>query len=194
MVGHHHIAHQQESIRSPNSAELLDEHIPCPRCCEQGQPPVATEGHKMKLTLPVVALQSPRHSAKFPPSNTEGGAPSPSPHYTPMKCSSGILSSHAAVKRKRKPAPGPPVCARAGEIANPGWSAECWRILGADERPEAGDVAAFPLTGGGTAFSGHSGFITSDGNISAHGDGVYQTPNQFAPTVPGIVFRRYICD
>src|SRR5260370_22709156 len=26
-----------------------------------------------------------------------------------MKCSSGILSSHAAVKRKRKPAPGPPV-------------------------------------------------------------------------------------
>src|SRR3989442_4718232 len=26
-----------------------------------------------------------------------------------MKCSSGILSSHAAVKRKQKPAPGPPV-------------------------------------------------------------------------------------
>src|SRR6266699_3460499 len=62
MVGHHHIAHQQESILSPNSGELLDEHIPCPRCCEQGQPPVTTEGHKMKLTLPVVALQSLRHS------------------------------------------------------------------------------------------------------------------------------------
>src|SRR6266567_5887321 len=108
MVGHHHIAHKQESILSPNSAELLDEHIPCPRCCEQGQPPVTTEGHKMKLTLPVVALQSLRHSTpKSPPSNTEGGAPSP--HYTPMKCSSGILSSHGAVKRKQKPAPGPPV-------------------------------------------------------------------------------------
>src|SRR5712692_5883396 len=46
-------------------------------------------------------------AAKSPPSNTEGGAPSP--HYTPMKCSSGILSSHGAVKRKQKPAPGPPV-------------------------------------------------------------------------------------
>src|SRR6266567_56180 len=62
MVGHHHIAHKQESILSPNSGELLDEHIPCPRCSEQGQPPVATEGHKMKLTLPVVPLQSRRHS------------------------------------------------------------------------------------------------------------------------------------
>src|SRR6266481_3717720 len=109
MVGHHHIAHQQESILSPNSGELLDEHIPCPRCSEQGQPPVATEGHKMKLTLPVVALQSRRYSTpKSPPSNTEGGAPSP--HYTPMKCGSGILYLHAAVKRKQKPAPGPPVC------------------------------------------------------------------------------------
>jgi len=26
-----------------------------------------------------------------------------------MKCSSGILSSHVAVKRKERPAPGPPV-------------------------------------------------------------------------------------
>src|SRR5712692_5875982 len=108
MVGHDHIAHQQESILSPNSAELLDEHIPCPRCSEEGQPPVTTEGHKMKLTLPVVALQSRRHSTpKSPPSNTEGGAPST--HYSSMKCSSGILSLHASVKRKQKPAPGPPV-------------------------------------------------------------------------------------
>ena len=87
-----------------------------------------------------------------------------------------------------------PRCARAGEIANPGWTPNCWRTLGADEIPQAGDVGAFPLTGGGSAFSGHSGIITSDGNISAHADGVYQVPNQFAPTVPGIVFRRYICD
>jgi RHS repeat-associated protein len=87
-----------------------------------------------------------------------------------------------------------PRCARAGEIANPGWDSRCWRVLGASEPPQAGDVAAFPLTGGGSNFSGHSGFITSDGNISAHADGVGQVPNQFAPTVPGIVFRRYICD
>ena len=37
---------------------------------EQGQPPVTTECHKMKLTLPVVPLQSLRHSTpKSPPSN-----------------------------------------------------------------------------------------------------------------------------
>src|SRR6266568_6581215 len=108
MVGHDHIAHKQESILSPNSGELLDEHIPCPRCSEQGQPPVATEGHKMKLTLPVVPLQSRRHSTpKSPPSNNRGWGTLATQH--PMKCSSGILSSHGAVKRKEKPAPGPPV-------------------------------------------------------------------------------------
>jgi RHS repeat-associated protein len=87
-----------------------------------------------------------------------------------------------------------PRCARAGEIANPGWEPHCRLILEADETPQAWDVAAFPLSGGGSRYSGHSGFITSDGNISAHADGVEQVPDQFAPTVLGIVFRRYICD
>jgi RHS repeat-associated protein len=88
-----------------------------------------------------------------------------------------------------------PRCARAGEIAKPGWNPKCWRTLGADEQPAAGDVAAFPLSGGGDAYSGHSGIITSDGNISAHANGVYQVPHQFDPTVqPGIVFRRFTCD
>jgi hypothetical protein len=63
----------------------------------------------MKMTLPVVPLQSLRHSTpKPPPSKTEGGAPPP--HYFPMICSSGILPSHAAVKRKERKPPGhPPV-------------------------------------------------------------------------------------
>jgi RHS repeat-associated protein len=87
-----------------------------------------------------------------------------------------------------------PRCARAGELANPKWTPPCWRTLGVDETPQAGDVAAYPLTGGGRDYSGHSGIITSDGNISAHDDGVYQKQGQFAPTKPGIVFRRYICD
>jgi RHS repeat-associated protein len=87
-----------------------------------------------------------------------------------------------------------PRCARAGEIANPGWKPSCWRTLAVGEAPQPGDVAAFPLSGGGSAFSGHSGIITSDGNISAHANGVGQVPGQFGPNVPGIVFRRYICD
>jgi RHS repeat-associated protein len=91
-----------------------------------------------------------------------------------------------------------PRCARAGDIANPNWTPDCWRTLGPNETPEAGDVAAYPLTdpSGGNAFSGHTGIITSssEGNISAHGDGVYPQKGQFGPTVPGIIFRRFTCD
>ncbi len=88
-----------------------------------------------------------------------------------------------------------PRCARAGELANRGWGGpNCWRTLGVGEAPQPGDVAAYPLTGGGTAFSGHSGFITTDGNISAHDVGVGQVQGQFDANKQGIVFRRYICD
>jgi len=94
-----------------------------------------------------------------------------------------------------KPKGAAPRCARAGEIANPNWTPNCWRTLGPSETPLPGVVAAYPLTGGGSAYSGHSGIITSSsaGNISAHDDGVYPVPNQFGPTVPGIIFRRYTC-
>jgi hypothetical protein len=80
-----------------------------------------------------------------------------------------------------------PRCARAGEIANPNWKPNCWRTFGPDEIPKAGDVAAYPLTDptGSNSYSGHSGIITSDGNISAHADGIYQVPKQCSPTVPG---------
>jgi hypothetical protein len=82
-------------------------------------------------------------------------------------------------------------CARAGEIGDPRLGLHDWRVLEPGEAPEPGDVAAYPLPGGGAAFSGHSGIITSDGNISAHGDAVYQVPRQFAPEVPTIIYRRY---
>src|SRR6266404_2289987 len=76
MIWHHHVTHQKESILSPNSAQFLDEQVSCSRCPEQRQPPVATERRKMKMTLPVVPLQSLWHSTpKSPPSKTEGGAP-----------------------------------------------------------------------------------------------------------------------
>ena len=46
-------------------------------------------------------------SLDIPFYRTEGGAP-PS-HYSPMNYRSGILSSHAALKRKERIAPGAPV-------------------------------------------------------------------------------------
>src|SRR6266478_5490471 len=59
----------------------------------------------MKMTLPVVRLQPLWHSKHQNPhpQKTEGGAP-PS-HYSPMNYRSGILSSHAALKRKERTAP-----------------------------------------------------------------------------------------
>src|SRR6266852_5276844 len=108
MIWHHHIAHKKESVLSPHSAEFLNEHVPCPRCPQQRQPPVATKRQKMKMSLPVVPLQALRHSTpKPPPSKTEGGAPPQ--RYSLMNYRGGILLSHGTVKRKEGAAPGPPV-------------------------------------------------------------------------------------
>jgi len=58
-----------------------------------------------------------------------------------------------------------------------------WRPLTAAENPEPGDIAAYKLFGGGARFSGHSGFIVTGGNVSAHDDGVYGKPGQFENNV-----------
>lgn len=70
-----------------------------------------------------------------------------------------------------------------------------WRCLDPNEKPEPGDVAAFPLPNPGPGATGHAGFITSNGqggvsNISAHYDAVYPVSTQFK-NEPGLVFRRY---
>jgi RHS repeat-associated protein len=84
-------------------------------------------------------------------------------------------------------------CARAGELANKHWNPGDWRQLGPNEVPQPGDVAAYPLSGGGAAYSGHSGIITDDptGSMSAHATSVYGVPGQFGLDIPGIVYRRY---
>jgi RHS repeat-associated protein len=84
-------------------------------------------------------------------------------------------------------------CPRAGEIANVGWTPKGWRQLKKDEKPMPGDVAAYPLEGGGTNYSGHTGIVTKDGVLSAHNDGVYVDPKQFKDE-PGLVYRRYTGD
>lgn len=85
-------------------------------------------------------------------------------------------------------------CARAGELANSHWNPEGWRQLGPKETPKPGDVAAYPLSGGGTDYSGHTGFITDNpnGNMSAHSDSVHGQQGQFGPDDPHhTIYRRY---
>ena len=88
----------------------------------------------------------------------------------------------------------PPRCPTAGEMANPNWNAPNWRALGPGETPQPGDIAAFPIPGGGPGATGHSGIITGCGfgNMSAHVSGtVHSQRGQFAPSIPRILYRRY---
>ena len=63
--------------------------------------------------------------------------------------------------------PRPPLAA---EWADPRVSIPGWRILGPNEQPQPGDVAAYKLPGHVT-YTGHSGIVTStDQNGAVHGD------------------------
>jgi hypothetical protein len=93
--------------------------------------------------------------------------------------------------------PRPPT---AGEWAEASVVIPNWRVLGPNEKVQAGDVAAYTLPGGGGDFTGHSGIVTSvDANgvvhgIAAHYDKVgpddkFQTPT---PTSQHqVTYRRY---
>jgi|SRR6478736_3465491 len=85
--------------------------------------------------------------------------------------------------------PRPPL---AGDYADPNTKIKNWRMLKPDETPEPGDIAAYPVTdpSGGAEYSGHTGFITDEGNTSAHADGVYPKPNQFEKNTK-TRYRRY---
>jgi hypothetical protein len=81
----------------------------------------------------------------------------------------------------------------ASEWAKPSVNIPNWRPLKADESPQPGDVGAYKLEGGGAAYSGHTGIVTYDENISAHSDAVYTVPGQFSEN-PNTVYRRYTGD
>lgn len=89
--------------------------------------------------------------------------------------------------------PRPPLAA---EWADPAVSIPDWRVLGPKEQPQPGDVAAYKLPGGGTAFSGHSGIVTAVGPdgvvhaMAAHAS-VVGPDNKFQH-VKGVTFRRYV--
>jgi hypothetical protein len=91
--------------------------------------------------------------------------------------------------------PRPPLAA---EWADPRVAISGWRVLGPNETPQPGDVAAYKLTGGGIYYSGHSGVVVSldpDGTvhaIAAHNDKV-GPDDKFNPTREHpATFRRYI--
>jgi RHS repeat-associated protein len=81
----------------------------------------------------------------------------------------------------------------AAEWADPKTKIKNWRMLGTNETPEPGDVAAYKIPGH-TTFSGHTGFITNnyEGNISAHEFVVSTVDGQFTNAInPGTRYRRY---
>jgi hypothetical protein len=88
----------------------------------------------------------------------------------------------------------------AGEWANTGnRTFNGWRVLGAGETAQPGDIFAWKLTGGEGRYTGHTGFVVSNGSggvtyMAAHGSGVYPDANQLnqAPSPASIVYRRYV--
>lgn len=86
----------------------------------------------------------------------------------------------------------------AAEWADPNTKIPNWRLLKPDEKPEPGDVTAYKLSGGGTAYSGHTGIMISDGedditNISAHKDAVFTIEGQFEDRIDER-YRRFTGD
>ena len=79
------------------------------------------------------------------------------------------------------------------------WRGSLWKegslALGAFVVVVVASAYAFTLAqqGGGTSFSGHFVFITSEGNISAHDGGAYGKPGQFEYN-PDNRHRRYTGD
>jgi len=86
---------------------------------------------------------------------------------------------------------------RACHPPNKHWDPKNWRQLKPGETPQPGDIGAYPLGPHPTDpnnYTGHSGVFTDQGAMAAHDIGVYVVPDQFAPWIPGIVYRRYIGD
>jgi uncharacterized protein RhaS with RHS repeats len=109
------------------------------------------------------------------------------------KCSAFVrdVLSQAGVPISVTPKGGKCRGATAGELANKRWNPKDWRILGAGETPQSGDIAAYASLTPQPGLTGHTGITTDKGGISAHKDGVYVEPGQFDPSVPNILYRRY---
>jgi hypothetical protein len=84
----------------------------------------------------------------------------------------------------------------AAEWADENSKIDNWRVLGKDETRQAGDVAAYKLSGGGASYSGHSGIVTSvDANGTDHAMAAHEHvvgPDEFNRSVtPAVIYRRY---
>jgi len=93
---------------------------------------------------------------------------------------------------------GKPRAPLAAEWADPNTKIANWTVLGKNETPQPGDVAAYKLPGGGVQFSGHSGIVSSvsqNGYVvaeAAHEDAV-GPDEKFSQTGDShhVVYRRF---
>lgn len=85
--------------------------------------------------------------------------------------------------------------ARAGELANSKLKIAHWIVV---TIPQRGDIAAYSLSGGGAAYSGHTAIVTgvsATGVVSAmaaHGYGVGPETNMTATPTHPVTYRRYM--
>jgi hypothetical protein len=66
----HHVSREEEIVAFPDFAKCLDKQMARPRCAQQRQPLVTTEGYKMQVLAPIEAFQALRH----PKRNEQKGA------------------------------------------------------------------------------------------------------------------------
>lgn len=113
----------------------------------------------------------------------------------------GDVTKEAGAQASVTGSDGKPRYPLAGEWADQKTKIANWRVLGKDEKPQAGDVAAYKLPGGGMSFSGHSGIVTSvDAKGVVHAMAAHEKvigpDDKFNPGVGAarVTYRRFTGD
>jgi RHS repeat-associated protein len=119
--------------------------------------------------------------------------------YGPNQCSAFVSAciTKAGAEAKFTPDDGPPRPPVAGEWANKKADIPGWRVLGPNEKPAPGDVAAVHIQNPHFAATGDSAIVVRRGNglsaIQAGDHGVEYNSN-FIHGYSGVVYRRYTGD
>ena len=58
MLGHHHVADQQELVARPHLVENLQEHVALSHGAKQGTPTMTTASDEVQMALPVPAFET----------------------------------------------------------------------------------------------------------------------------------------
>jgi hypothetical protein len=107
VIGHDHVADQQEIVPFTNLAESVHEKISPLLGMEQRQPPITTEREEVQITSSIVTFQSLRHD-KTPTRKPDAWG---TPRFFKLRCIATVVSSvrWTPSREKKTKEPGPPV-------------------------------------------------------------------------------------